>query len=95
MSKKAKFSLFLIGLLVVLYTLQQFGVLDGVLVYIGALPLWVVLVLAGIIISFWQFLKHSKAEEEEDEEWIEEQGAVYIRRMEAEKEARNKNNNAV
>jgi len=91
MNKKTKRSLYLIGFLIVLYILQQAGVLGAMLSYIGGLPFWVVLVMAGILISFWQFMRHSDDEEEEDEKWIEEQGQVFIRRMQEEKERRHKN----
>jgi hypothetical protein len=89
MNKRSRRSLYLVGFLILLYILQQVGVLNNIVAYIGALPFWVVLVITGILISFWQFLKHSQDEEiEEDEKWIEEQGAVYIKRMSEERERR-------
>ncbi|MGV3489024.1 MAG: sporulation YhaL family protein [Tuberibacillus sp.] len=92
MNKRAKRSLYLIGFLILVYILQQIGLLNHMIAYIGDLPFWVVLVITGILISFWQFMKYSDSEEEEeaDEKWIEEQGSVFIRRMQEEKERRNK-----
>jgi len=91
MNKRVKRSLYLVGFLILLYILQQVGVLNNIISYLGDLPFWVVLVITGILISFWQFMKYSDhEEEEEDEEWIEEQGSVFIKRMKEERERRNK-----
>jgi len=95
MNAKAKRSLFLIFALVAVYVMQQLGWLSGVINYIGALPFWVVLVMVGILVSFWQYLKHANDDEEEDEQWIEQEGAIYIRRMEAERERRGKKTGTV
>lgn len=92
MDKRAKGALYIVGFLILLYILQQVGVLNNVITYLGALPFWVVLVITGILISFWQFMKHSGDEDNvEDEKWIEEQGAVFIKRMKEEQERRKNN----
>lgn len=85
---RKQWSLTLIGLLIFMYILQQVGALDGLISTIGAMPLWLVAVLAGILFSGWQFLKATNEEEEVDQKWIEEQGEVYIKRMEEEKSKR-------
>ena len=90
MNKGAKRSLYFIGFLILLYILQQVGLLADIISYLGALPFWIVLVMTGILVSFWQFMKHTDGEEVEDEKWIEEQGKVFIERMLDEKERRNK-----
>ena len=90
MNKGAKRSLYFIGFLILLYILQQVGLLADIISYLGALPFWIVLVMTGILVSFWQFMKHTDDEEVEDEKWIEEQGKVFIERMLDEKERRNK-----
>jgi Uma2 family endonuclease len=47
-------------------------------------------VLAGILFSAYKFLSLTKQEHDQEQEWIEQEGNVYIKRMEAEKKERNK-----
>nr|WP_188499117.1 sporulation YhaL family protein [Pullulanibacillus pueri] len=54
------------------------------------MPIWIIAVILGIIISAWQFLKSSGEEEQVDPRVIEDQGKVYIHRMEEERERRRK-----
>ncbi|MCL1630702.1 sporulation YhaL family protein [Sporolactobacillus sp. CPB3-1] len=49
---------------------------------------WVYLVVAGIIFSGYQAFNLSKQEREVDDEWIEQQGNVYMKRINAEKKRR-------
>ncbi|MDA3128584.1 sporulation YhaL family protein [Aliibacillus thermotolerans] len=51
-------------------------------------PIWVVLAVFGIIFSGYMWRVTSKKEKEEEERWIEQEGRIYIRRMEKEKERR-------
>lgn len=52
----------------------------------GNLPWWMYFVLAGILFSGYRFLVLTKEEYEQEMEWIEEEGNVYMRRIEAERE---------
>lgn len=54
----------------------------------AAPPLWVFLIVCGIIFSGYMWLVTSKKEKEEEERWIEQEGRIFIRRMEEEKERR-------
>ncbi|KHD84585.1 sporulation YhaL family protein [Heyndrickxia ginsengihumi] len=49
-------------------------------------PIWVYFVIAGIIISAFMAVKTSREEREEELEWIEKEGEVFIERMNKEKE---------
>ena len=90
MMKRAKLSFSIIGILLVVYVLQQLGALNGLANGIGQMPIWIMAVIAGIIVSAWQFLKNSGAEEEVDMKLIEDQGKIYIHRMEEERDRRRK-----
>jgi len=50
------------------------------------LPVWVYVVVAGIILSAIMAVKTSRDEKKVDEEFIEKEGQVYIKRMERERE---------
>lgn len=54
------------------------------------LPIWIYLVFAGIIFSGIMTIKSSKEEEKVDQQFIEKEGEVYIKRMEEEREKRKK-----
>nr|WP_051302223.1 sporulation YhaL family protein [Salibacterium aidingense] len=49
-------------------------------------PSWVLLSGMGIVFSGYMWWKTSRVEKEEDERWIEQEGRVFIRRMEEERE---------
>ncbi|MFC7391672.1 sporulation YhaL family protein [Scopulibacillus cellulosilyticus] len=87
--KNAKRAIVIICTIVFLYILQQFGILMPIIDRIDAFPWWVYLVFAGILFSGFQFVILSKKDKEEDEKWIEEQGQVFIKRMNDERERRN------
>lgn len=52
------------------------------------LPWWIYLVIIGIIISGYMVLYTSKQEQEIDNEFIEKEGEVYMKRLQEEKERR-------
>ncbi|GLY11248.1 sporulation YhaL family protein [Bacillus badius] len=55
------------------------------------IPLWVYAVVAGIFFSAFMTIKTSRADKKVDEAFIEQEGQVYIQRMEKERELRAKN----
>lgn len=87
---KAKRSLIIIGLLLVFFVLQQAGTLATLVEEFQTMPWWGYFVLAGIVYSGFKYLTINQEEEEIDHQWIEEQGKVYINRMEEEREERRK-----
>ncbi|MDG4656747.1 sporulation YhaL family protein [Ectobacillus antri] len=50
---------------------------------------WVYLVMIGIVVSGYMVLHTAKKEEEMDQEFIEREGEVYMKRLRAEQERRN------
>lgn len=61
------------------------------------LPWWIYLVIIGIIISGYMVLYTSKQEQEIDNEFIEKEGEVYMKRLKEERERRqqDKDNHSV
>ena len=53
------------------------------------LPWWIYLVIIGIVLSGYMVLYTSKKEQEMDNEFIEKEGEVYVKRLEEEREKRN------
>ncbi|WP_018782683.1 sporulation YhaL family protein [Bacillus sp. 95MFCvi2.1] len=53
------------------------------------LPWWIYLVIIGIIVSGYMVLYTSKKEQDMDNEFIEKEGEVYMKRLEEERERRN------
>ncbi|MCU4763490.1 sporulation YhaL family protein [Bacillus cereus] len=53
------------------------------------LPWWVYLVIVGIVLSGYMVLYISKKEQEMDNEFIEKEGEVYMKRLAEEREKRN------
>lgn len=51
-------------------------------------PWWVYLVVVGILFCGYQFIRNAREDYRADWEWAEQEGNVYIRRMEAEKQER-------
>lgn len=84
MKKGAKRSLAIIGGLVGLYVLKTVGVFTS----LAQLPWWMYLVIAGILFSGYRFLVESQKDKNADKEWIEEQGQVYMERIDAERKRR-------
>lgn len=54
------------------------------------IPVWIYFIVSGIIISALMAVKTGKEERVEEVEHIEKEGEVYIKRMEEEKEKREK-----
>ncbi|WP_240376431.1 sporulation YhaL family protein [Bacillus piscicola] len=48
-------------------------------------PAWVLLVMLGIVFSGYMWRHTSKMERKESDHWIEQEGRVFIRRMEEER----------
>ncbi|MCQ6528838.1 sporulation YhaL family protein [Bacillus mycoides] len=55
------------------------------------LPWWIYLVIIGIVLSGYMVLYTSKKEQEMDNDFIEKEGEVYMKRLEEEREKRNQN----
>ncbi|MTT30477.1 signal peptidase [Terrilactibacillus sp. BCM23-1] len=89
--KRTKRSLFLIGVILTLFVLQQFHLLGSMIEQIETLPWWGIMVVLGIIFSGYQAFTLSRKDKEIDDKWVEEQGHVYIERMEMEKAKRKTN----
>ena len=53
------------------------------------LPWWIYLVIIGIVLSGYMVLYTSKKEQDMDNEFIEKEGEVYMKRLEEEREKRN------
>lgn len=49
------------------------------------IPMWVLFVLGGIVVSAFMAVKSGKEDRQQEQEIIEREGEVYIRRMEEEK----------
>jgi hypothetical protein len=56
---------------------------------VETLPWWVYLVIVGIVLSGYMVLYTSKKEQDMDNEFIEKEGEVYMKRLEEEREKRN------
>jgi hypothetical protein len=52
------------------------------------LPIWMYFIVAGIFVSAYMAMRSAKEDRDVENEWIEQEGEVYIRRMEDEKEKR-------
>ncbi|EST10504.1 sporulation YhaL family protein [Sporolactobacillus laevolacticus] len=91
--KQARRSLIVVALLFLLFMLQQFGLIDPVINKLESIAWWVYLVVAGIIFSGYQAFSISRQDKEVDEEWVEQQGNVYMKRMDAEKKRRQSRKN--
>ncbi len=55
-----------------------------------AIPTWVIAVVAGIVFSAFMAVKTGKEEREQEMESIEREGELYMKRLELEKEQREK-----
>ncbi|HEX7064776.1 MAG TPA: sporulation YhaL family protein [Bacillales bacterium] len=56
--------------------------------FLATIPWFVYLIIAGIVYCGYKFVSLSKEDHQADQEWIEQEGNVFIRRMEREKERR-------
>ncbi|WP_100488938.1 sporulation YhaL family protein [Sporolactobacillus pectinivorans] len=91
--KQAKRSLYAVALLFLLFMMQQFGMIDPIISKLESVPWWIYLIIAGILFSGYQAFSLSRQDKEIDEEWNEQQGNVFIKRMNAEKEKRRNGKN--
>jgi hypothetical protein len=53
-----------------------------------SLPIWVYFVIAGVLISAFMAIKTAREDRDDEMEWIEKEGEVYMNRLEEEKERR-------
>lgn len=53
-----------------------------------SIPMWVIAVVAGIVVSAFMAVKTGKEERDEEMESIEREGEIYMNRLEKEKEHR-------
>ena len=59
-----------------------------------SVPFWIYIVLAGIIISAIMTIKTTKEEQQIEQEFIEKEGEVYIKRMHQEMQRRKNKNSS-
>lgn len=62
--------------------------LTPVIAALAATPWWVYLVGVGILFCAYQFIRTARKDSQADHEWAQEEGNVYIHRMEEEKKKR-------
>ncbi|HET7578718.1 MAG TPA: sporulation YhaL family protein [Bacillales bacterium] len=58
--------------------------------FLASVPWFVYLIVAAILYSGYKFVTLSKDDYKADQEWIEQEGNVFIRRMEQERDRREK-----
>lgn len=80
-----RLALFLLIILTVSFLITQTAIGSFLL----SSPWWVYFVLIGIVLSGYLTVKYSVEDKRFEQEWIESEGNIYIRRMEQEKERRN------
>ncbi|WP_432653133.1 sporulation YhaL family protein [Salibacterium salarium] len=78
-SKKLLLTLIVVFLMLVMW--QRFFAPGS-----SQVPTWVVLSGLGIVFSGYMWWQTSRKEQQEDQHWIEQEGRVFIRRMEEERE---------
>ncbi|WP_281269120.1 sporulation YhaL family protein [Bacillus taeanensis] len=61
--------------------------------FAASLPWWIYFVLAGIIFSGYKVILETVEEKKVDQQFIEQEGNIYIRRMEDEKKRRTSSSN--
>lgn len=86
--KQIKRSLFALALLFLLFIAQQFGLIGPLLTRMSHIAWWVYLVIAGILFSGYQAYALTKQDQVIDDQLNEQQGDVYMKRMQDEKERR-------
>ncbi|MFB5663182.1 sporulation YhaL family protein [Alteribacillus sp. HJP-4] len=79
--RSGKLIIAMVGVFFLLVSWQRFFAAEG-----AGLPAWVLLTALGIIFSGYMWRTTSKQEKESEQKWIEQEGSVFIRRMEDEKE---------
>ncbi|WP_070808101.1 sporulation YhaL family protein [Halalkalibacter okhensis] len=79
-----RFALILLAILAFGFILTQTAV-GAVLL---SSPWWVYFVLAGILLSGYLSIKYSLEDKRTEQEWIENEGNIYMQRLEEERERR-------
>lgn len=82
MKKRVKRTLITIGGLVGVYVLHAIGFFNGLLSHLAGSPWWVYFIAAGILFSGYRFIVEQREDQKADKDWIEEQGQVYMKRIE-------------
>lgn len=83
--KNKQVALFLLVILAVSFIVTQ----TAIGAFLLSSPWWIYFVLVGIGLSGYMTVKYFLEDRRYENEWIESEGNVYIRRMEEEKERRN------
>lgn len=86
--KVNKRGLLIIGLFVALLLLSSLNVLGPLLSIVLASSWWTYIVVVAIIISGYMAFKHTKEDYKHEQEFIEKEGEVYMKRLAEEKERR-------
>ncbi|MFT8870717.1 MAG: sporulation YhaL family protein [Sporolactobacillus sp.] len=86
--KQMKRSLYAVAFLFLLFLAQQFNLINPIISALLATPWWIYLVVAGILFSGWKAFTLMHTDAQIDEEWNEEQGDVFVKRMHSERERR-------
>jgi hypothetical protein len=79
-----RLALFLLAILAIGFLLTQTTIGNVLL----SSPWWVYFVLAGIVYSGYLSVKYSLEDKRTEQEWIENEGKIYMNRMEEERERR-------
>ncbi|WP_270182431.1 sporulation YhaL family protein [Alkalihalobacillus sp. CinArs1] len=82
--------LVILGVLFIISILQLTEIFSAVTAFASGLPWWVYFVLAGIIYSGYKSMTLTVEDRKVDQIHIEEEGKVYVKRMEDERERRKK-----
>ncbi len=88
--KVRKGILVILGVLFIISILQLTEIFSAVTAFASGLPWWVYFVLAGIIYSGYKSMTLTVEDRKVDQIHIEEEGKVYVKRMEDERERRKK-----
>ncbi|WP_257008310.1 sporulation YhaL family protein [Bacillus sp. FJAT-45350] len=75
----------IIALLLIVVSTRESAVVSSIL----AAPFWVHVTIVGIVLSGYLALRYSVEDRKMEQKWIEQEGEVFIRRMEEEKERKN------
>ncbi len=76
----SKYAYVLLGLLLLGFLLTQ----TSLGVFLISSPWWVYLILLGIVISGYLAIKYTYEDYKEEQKWIEQEGTVYMERIEEE-----------
>ncbi|WP_246055150.1 sporulation YhaL family protein [Pseudalkalibacillus caeni] len=88
--KELKRWILLLSVLVIFSLIQLSDLLSGMLSTLASVPWWIYFVLAGIVYSGYKVATLTIEDRKVDQNFIEEEGKVFIERMEDEKKRRHK-----